>query len=132
MTYRQIDARGIWAGDSAALKVFRKAFECDCNGNFSLFLQIYGWKREALDAALGKSAELPKSYIAISLDYSYAPLRVGLVVRRNHDGKEIYCQPGDDENAMRENIDALDEISTDWHDSKRRTIADMTLGEYFA
>lgn len=73
----------------------------------------------------------PMGYLAISHDYSYVPMRVGLVVRRNADGKEIYCQPGDDENAMRENIDALDEISTAWHDSKRRVIADMTLGEYF-
>lgn len=74
---------------------------------------------------------IPSAYIAISADYSYAVLRVGLVVRRNQDGKEIYCQPGDDEEAMRANIDALDEVSTDWHDSKRRVIADMTLGEYF-
>lgn len=131
MTYRQIDARGIWAGDSAALQTFRKAFEHDCESDESLFLSVYGWKQEALADALRKSNAKPFGYLAISHDYSYAPLRVGLVVRRNADGKEIYCQPGDDENAMRENIDALDEISTDWHDSKRRTIADMMLGEYF-
>jgi len=76
-------------------------------------------------------AELPKDYIAISVSYSYAVLRVGFVVRRNFDGKEIYCQPGDDENAMRENIASLDEISTDVTDLRRDTIADMVLGEYF-
>lgn len=75
--------------------------------------------------------ELPANYIAISAEYSYAVLRCGLVLRRNGDGKEVYCQPGDDENAMRDNIDALDEISDDWSDDKRRTIADMILGEYF-
>lgn len=71
---------------------------------------------------------LPKGYFAISDGYSYAPLRVGLVVRRNADGKEIYCQPGDDETAMRENIDALEEIPAD----KLDTIAHMTLGDYFS
>lgn len=74
----------------------------------------------------------PYGYLAISEDYSYAPLRVGIAVRRNADGREVYCQPGDDENAMRANIDALDEVSDDWRDSKRRTVADMVLGEYFA
>jgi hypothetical protein len=74
---------------------------------------------------------LPKGYLPIAGGYSYASLRVGLVVR-NPDGKEIFCQPGDDENAMRENIAALDEISEDVTDAKRGTIADMMLGEYFA
>jgi len=55
MAHRQIDARGIWAGDSAALKGFRKAFEHDCEGDESLFLSVYGWKREALVDALRKS-----------------------------------------------------------------------------
>lgn len=72
--------------------------------------------------------ELPKGYFAISTSFSYAPLRVGLVVRRNSDGKEIYCQPGDDENAMRANIESLDEIETG---HKRDIVAGMVLGEYF-
>lgn len=75
--------------------------------------------------------KLPKGYFAISESFSYAPLRVGLVLRHNVDGKEVYCQPGEDENAMRANIDALDEISDDWRDEKRGTIAAMIFGEYF-
>lgn len=71
--------------------------------------------------------EIPKGYLRIAGDWSYAPLRVGLVVRAP-DGEEIYCQPGDDENAMRENIAALDEIDGD---DKRATICAMMLGEYF-
>jgi hypothetical protein len=73
---------------------------------------------------------LPRGYLPIAGGYSYAPLRVGLVVR-NPAGQEIYCQPGDDETAMRANIEALDEISEDTSDAKRATIADMMLGEYF-
>jgi hypothetical protein len=71
------------------------------------------------------------AYQEIGGGYSFASLRVGLVVR-NPAGQEIYCQPGDDEEAMRENIAALDEISEDVTDAKRGTIADMMLGEYFA
>jgi hypothetical protein len=47
-------------------------------------------------------------------------------------GRKSIVQPGDDETAMRESIDALDEISEDVSDAKRGTIADMVLGEYFA
>lgn len=67
-------------------------------------------------------------YLQIAGGYSYAALRIGLVVR-SPAGREIYCQPGDDENAMRANIEALDEIDDE---IKRGTIADMLLGEYFA
>jgi hypothetical protein len=74
---------------------------------------------------------LPKGYMPIGGGYSFASLRVGLVVRAPN-GKEIYCQPGDDAAAMRENIAALDEISEDVTDAKRGTIAGMMLGEYFA
>lgn len=77
------------------------------------------------------SAPLPRGYLAIAGGYSYAPLRVGMIVRAPN-GQQIYIQPGDDENAMRENIAALDEISEDVTDEKRGTIADMMLGEYFA
>jgi hypothetical protein len=70
---------------------------------------------------------LPKGFLAIADGWSYAPLRVGLIVRRDADGKQIYIQPGDDENAMRANIEALDEIP----DDKRATIAGMMLGDYF-
>lgn len=71
------------------------------------------------------------TYVDIGGGYSFASLRVGMVVR-NPAGEEIYCQPGEDETAMRANIDALDEISEDVNDAKRGTIADMLLGEYFS
>lgn len=71
------------------------------------------------------------AYQEIGGGYSFASLRVGMVVR-NAAGREIYCQPGDDESAMRANIEALDEISEDVTDANRAIIADMVLGEYFA
>lgn len=74
---------------------------------------------------------LPAGYLAIGGGYAFAPLRVGLIVR-NPQGREVYCQPGDDESAMRETIEALDEISPDCSDEKRGIIADMALGDYFA
>ena len=70
-------------------------------------------------------------YEPIGGGYSYASLRVGLVVR-NPEGREIYVQPGDDEAAMRANIEALDEWSEDSADPKRGIIADMILAGYFA
>jgi hypothetical protein len=72
-------------------------------------------------------ATLPKGYIAISDSYSYAPLRVGLSLR-NARGAEVYVQPGDDESAMRETIEALAEAP----DDRRDIIADMALSDYFA
>ena len=42
------------------------------------------------------------TYFQIGDGYSYAPLRVGLVVQ-NPAGREIYVQPGDSEIAMRAN-----------------------------
>jgi hypothetical protein len=62
--------------------------------------------------------------------YAYASLRVGLVIQ-NPNGQEVYCQPGDDETAMRANLESLDEISLDCDNPKRATIADMLLSEYF-
>lgn len=70
-------------------------------------------------------------YEPIGGGYSYASLRVGLVVR-NPEGREIYVQPGDDEAAMRANIEALDEWSENPADPKRGSIADMILGDCFA
>lgn len=69
-------------------------------------------------------------YMPIGGGYEYAALRVGLTVRHPN-GKEIYIQPGDDESTMRENLDALDEVSTNIDDEKRGQIADMILGDYF-
>jgi hypothetical protein len=71
------------------------------------------------------------SYQPIGGGYTYCALRNGLVIR-NPLGSEIYVQPGDDENIMRDNLAALDEISLNADDSKRAMIADMLLGDYFA
>jgi hypothetical protein len=73
---------------------------------------------------------MTNTYHEIGGGYAFASPLVGMVVR-NPAGKEIYIQPGDDEIAMRANIDALDEISEDVSDAKRGTIADMVLGDYF-
>lgn len=74
---------------------------------------------------------LPKGYEAIGGGYAVAFMRVGLAIR-NPQGRDIYVQPGDDESAMRDNIESLDEISTDVNDAKRGQIAEMILGNYFA
>ncbi len=76
----------------------------------------------------GEADPIP-GYLPIAGGYSYAPLRVGLVVR-NPAGQDVYVQPGDDEAAMRETIEALGEL--DVTDDKRALVTDMTLGEYFA
>lgn len=71
------------------------------------------------------------SYMPLGGGYAYSALRHGLVIR-NPQGREVYCQPGDDEAAMRENLEALDEWGLDPDCPKRGAIADMLLGEYFA
>lgn len=77
------------------------------------------------------SVDLKKpGYLAIGGGYSYATLRVGMVVR-NPAGAEIYIQPGDDRVTMMDNINALDEVSEDIDDPARGRIADMVLGDYF-
>jgi hypothetical protein len=50
------------------------------------------------------------------------------MVIRHVNGGERYVQPGDDETAMMETIDALWEIP----EAKRAQIADMALSEYFS
>jgi hypothetical protein len=45
--------------------------------------------------------------------------------------RESTFNRGDDEAAMRANIEALDEISEDVTDAKHATICAMVLGEYF-
>lgn len=69
-------------------------------------------------------------YMPIGGGYQYAALRCGLSIR-HPSGAEIFIQMGDDETAMRANIESLDEISLNADDAKRGVIADMLLGEYF-
>jgi len=52
--------------------------------------------------------DLPQGYFQLPAKYSYAPLRVGLVLR-NPWGREVYFQPGDDESIIRETLASLDE-----------------------
>ena len=71
----------------------------------------------------------PKGYSEITPDgFSYARLRVGLVVRAPN-GREVYCQPGDDSAAMLATIEALEEHEDE---SGRALLAEMALGDYFA
>lgn len=49
---RQIDARGVWRGDAAALDTMALAWGLDCQGDDSRFRRAYGWTQESLDKAL--------------------------------------------------------------------------------
>lgn len=129
-----LDTKGHkWSVRQTAAKGERAYWAQSVDTSPSALPGIVGFYAESVDAVKARLGvpTLPKGYLPIAGGYSYAPLRVGMVIR-NPDGKEIYCQPGDDESAMRENIEALDEISEDVSDAKRGTIADMMLGEYFA
>ncbi len=74
---------------------------------------------------------MTERYLNIGGGYSYAPMRVGLVVQAPN-GEQVYVQPGDDETAMRATLEALDEISSDVDEAKHATLCDMALGDYFA
>ena len=80
---------------------------------------------------MNKQDCISTAYQPLGGGYAYASLRVGLVIR-NPQGREIFCQPGDDENIMRENLDALGELSLDCDEPKRAMIADIMLSDYFA
>lgn len=70
-------------------------------------------------------------YLQIAGGYAWAPLRVGLVLR-NPAGSEVYCQPGDDETAVREMLEALEEATDGMPADKAAALTDIALGEYFA
>lgn len=65
-------------------------------------------------------------YIQIAGGYSYAPTKIGKVLR-NPAGKEVYFQPGDGETEFLAQIDAIAELP----ESKIDVIADMVFSEYF-
>jgi hypothetical protein len=69
---------------------------------------------------------LPNGYHTIAGQWSYAPLRVGLIVR-NPDGEEIYFQPGDDASEAMNQIEAIQDLP----ESRAPIIAAMVFGEYF-
>lgn len=58
--------------------------------------------------------------------YAYAEMRVGVMLRHPN-GREIYFQPGDDTKIILGTLASLEEVPP----SRRDTIADMTLSEYF-
>lgn len=49
--FRQIDARGIWAGERDALRVFARAFHDDCQGNREICHYFPDMVREAIAEA---------------------------------------------------------------------------------
>lgn len=55
MTCRQIDARGIWRGESKALAGFAKAFAFDYGGDVGTFQKAYGWRIEAVEQAIERA-----------------------------------------------------------------------------
>lgn len=74
---------------------------------------------------------MANGYQDIGGGYKFAELRVGACLM-SPAGKEVYFQPGDDAAAIRETVDALDEISEDVADAKRGAVADISFSEYFA
>ena len=68
------------------------------------------------------------TYQDIAGGYSYAALRVGLIIR-NPQGREVYCQPGDDTGTMLRIIEVLDEVAAD---AGKAILTDMALGVYFS
>ena len=73
---------------------------------------------------------MQRQYQELAGGYSYCQLRVGLTVR-NPQGQDVYFQPGDQEAAILETLEALEECA-DMADDKRGALVDMALGDYFA
>lgn len=65
-------------------------------------------------------------YIAIAGGWSYAPTRIGKVLRAP-DGEQVYFQPGDDESEFMAQVEAIQELP----DNRQDAIAAMIFGEYF-
>lgn len=62
-------------------------------------------------------------------NFEFIALRVGVILRRLVDTKEVYFQPGDDETSIRDQIDAIEaEVAP----NKQNAIIDMIASEYFA
>lgn len=51
MQFRQIDARGIWWGESKSLDTFANAYAIDCGACDDTWHRVYGWTQAALDEA---------------------------------------------------------------------------------
>lgn len=68
MAFRQIDARGIWWGDSKALDRFAAAYALDCGGCDATWHRVYGWTTEALEEAKARAFGNMAPAIADSLE----------------------------------------------------------------
>jgi hypothetical protein len=62
-----------------------------------------------------------------SANYAAIEMRVGYLLRHINSGAEVYFQPGDDTTAIRESIEALEEVAEDMRDE----IFDMIASNYF-
>lgn len=51
----------------------------------------------------------------------------GIVLTSNRAGREVFFQPGDDAQIMRDNIDALEEVDQERRDS----VFDIVASQYF-
>lgn len=69
---------------------------------------------------------MPKGYISIAGGWSYAPTRVGKVLRAPN-GRQVYFQPGDDEAEFMEQVEAIGELNK----HSREAVADIAFGAYF-
>ena len=65
-------------------------------------------------------------YIPIAGNWSYAPTRIGKVLRAP-DGEQVYFQPGDDEAEFLAQVEAIQELP----ENRQADIAAMIFGEYF-
>lgn len=75
----------------------------------------------------GRAMSTSLSYITLGGGYSYAAPTCGGVVLRNPNNKEVYFQPGDHEQVIRDTIDALSECDEDLVD----IVAQIAFSEYF-
>lgn len=103
----------------------REAAQAELNDMFAE-MELQGMEFDRDDWRIVNLDELPQGYLALGAGYSYASLRVGLALR-HADGREVYFQPGDNESAIRDTIDALDEVSAE----KRDMVADIAFADYF-
>ena len=63
-----------------------------------------------------------------TVDYAIIALRVGVILRRKSDKREVYFQPGDAEAGIREIADAINEHGDD---RLKAHCAHVALSDYF-
>ena len=70
---------------------------------------------------------LPDNHIGISTRYAYLPTRHGLSLLDLKTGESVFFQPGDDESAIREQIEPL----MAYNHADLDQLAYYVLGDYF-